>query len=211
MAQKKQMQKRKSAQAKQGFTIIEVVLVLAIAGLIFLMVFVALPALQRSQRDTQRRNDMARIDTSLTQYQTNNQGTNNGTNLPEAGKVDPVDTPTMCDTDNSACKFLKRYMNAGDGSATTNTFQDPDGKYYGIYIFPFDNKGTGSADTGNLKAGTTSSGKNGWLYNKNDMDHNIYIVTSAVCDGEAAVNATARHYAVLYRLEGSGVYCIDDQ
>jgi prepilin-type N-terminal cleavage/methylation domain-containing protein len=35
-----------------GFTIIEVVLVLAIAGLIFLIVFLALPALQRSQRDT---------------------------------------------------------------------------------------------------------------------------------------------------------------
>ena len=38
-----------------GFTIIEVVLVLAIAGLIFLMVFIALPALQRSQRDSLRR------------------------------------------------------------------------------------------------------------------------------------------------------------
>ena len=38
-----------------GFTIIEVILVLAIAGLIFLMVFIALPALQRSQRDSLRR------------------------------------------------------------------------------------------------------------------------------------------------------------
>ena len=40
--------------SKKGFTIIEVVLVLAIGGLIFLMVFIALPALQRSQRDAQR-------------------------------------------------------------------------------------------------------------------------------------------------------------
>jgi hypothetical protein cdiviTM7_02704 len=39
---------------KNGFTIIEVVLVLAVAGLIFLMVFLALPALQRSQRDTRK-------------------------------------------------------------------------------------------------------------------------------------------------------------
>ena len=46
---------------KKGFTIIEVVLVLAIAGLIFLMVFLALPALQRSQRDTQRKNDISRL------------------------------------------------------------------------------------------------------------------------------------------------------
>lgn len=57
---------------RSGFTIIEVVLVLAIAGLIFLMVFVALPALQRSQRDTQRRDDIARLATAITQYQTNN-------------------------------------------------------------------------------------------------------------------------------------------
>ena len=54
--------------SKKGFTIIEVVLVLAIAGLIFLMVFVALPALQRSQRDTARRNDMSRVDTSESLY-----------------------------------------------------------------------------------------------------------------------------------------------
>lgn len=46
---------------KKGFTIIEVVLVLAIAGLIFLMVFLALPALQRSQRDTQRKQDVAMV------------------------------------------------------------------------------------------------------------------------------------------------------
>ncbi len=56
----------------KGFTIIEVVLVLAIAGLIFLMVFIALPALQRNQRDTQRRNDMNRAQAALQQYQTNN-------------------------------------------------------------------------------------------------------------------------------------------
>ena len=40
---------------ERGFTIIEVVLVLAIAALIFLMVFVALPALQASQRDSARK------------------------------------------------------------------------------------------------------------------------------------------------------------
>lgn len=57
-----------------GFTIIEVVLVLAIAGLIFLIVFLALPALQRSQRDTQRKNDLSRFMSQLTQYQSNHQG-----------------------------------------------------------------------------------------------------------------------------------------
>ena len=63
-----------SSSRKPAFTIIEVVLVLAKAGLIFLMVFIALPALQRNQRDTQRKNDMSRILSQLKTYQSNNRG-----------------------------------------------------------------------------------------------------------------------------------------
>ncbi len=58
----------------KGFTIIEVVLVLAIAGLIFLMVFTALPALQRSQRDTARKNDVSTVASAVTSYSSNNRG-----------------------------------------------------------------------------------------------------------------------------------------
>lgn len=64
----------KKEQNKKGFTIIEVVLVLAIAGLIFMMVFVAWPALQRSQRDTQRKNDVSRVVTAVTNYSSSNNG-----------------------------------------------------------------------------------------------------------------------------------------
>lgn len=60
--------------SKRGFTIIEVVLVLAIAGLIFLIVFLAVPALQRSQRDTARRSDVGRAIAAVQQYQSNNKG-----------------------------------------------------------------------------------------------------------------------------------------
>lgn len=59
---------------QKGFTIIEVVLVLAIAGLIFLVVFLALPALQRSQRDTQRRSDVGRVVSAVQTYKSNNNG-----------------------------------------------------------------------------------------------------------------------------------------
>jgi len=59
---------------ESGFTIIEVVLVLAIAGLIFLIVFLALPQLQKSRRDTQRRNDTARIAAALESYAGNSNG-----------------------------------------------------------------------------------------------------------------------------------------
>ncbi|NCU43918.1 type II secretion system protein [Candidatus Saccharibacteria bacterium] len=60
--------------SRQGFTIIEVVLVLAIAGLIFLMVFIALPALQRNQRDAQRRQDMSRLKDAIERHKVNNRG-----------------------------------------------------------------------------------------------------------------------------------------
>jgi type II secretory pathway pseudopilin PulG len=85
-----------------GFTIIEVVLVLAIAGLIFLLVFLAFPALQRSNQDTQRRNDIGRVVSQVANYQSNNQGllpTNWGTfrdnYLTTGGEIfdDPVHGP----------------------------------------------------------------------------------------------------------------------
>lgn len=59
---------------KQGFTIIEVVLVLAIAGLIFLMVFIALPALQRGQRDDARKRDVTLIASAVTDFSSANRG-----------------------------------------------------------------------------------------------------------------------------------------
>lgn len=58
----------------KGFTIIEVVLVLAIAGLIFLMVFIALPALQSGQRDQARKTDVGSVATAVSNYTSNNRG-----------------------------------------------------------------------------------------------------------------------------------------
>lgn len=62
------------AKQTKGFTIIEVVLVLAIAALIFLMIFVALPALQRGQRDTARKQDVGTIAAALNSYRSNHNG-----------------------------------------------------------------------------------------------------------------------------------------
>ena len=70
-------------KSEKGFTIIEVVLVLAIAGLIFLMVFIALPALQRSQRDQARRNDASTVAAAVQTFKGNNNGSL-GTNFTTA-------------------------------------------------------------------------------------------------------------------------------
>lgn len=58
----------------KGFTIIEVLIVLAIAGLIMLIVFLAVPALQRNSRNTQRRNDVSNLLGGISEFQTNNNG-----------------------------------------------------------------------------------------------------------------------------------------
>ncbi len=115
----------------KGFTIIEVVLVLAIAGLIFLMVFIALPALQRAQRDTQRRNDVAVIAAAVRQYMKNN----NGNPPPYSGGVDVQDA--FADDDDlrdmewqagNDSAALRRYLTDLSASGVTTTVSVDD--YY---------------------------------------------------------------------------------
>lgn len=61
-------------QNSKGFTIIEVLIVLAIAGLIMLVVFLAVPALQRNNRNTQRKNDVSGILGAIQEYTSNSGG-----------------------------------------------------------------------------------------------------------------------------------------
>jgi prepilin-type N-terminal cleavage/methylation domain-containing protein len=68
---KSKLQNRK----QNGFTIIEVLIVLAIAGLIMLIVFLAVPALQRNQRNNARKNDVSRIGGAVSEFYSNNNGT----------------------------------------------------------------------------------------------------------------------------------------
>lgn len=72
---------------EKGFTIIEVVLVLAIAALIFLMVFVAFPGLQRSQRDSARRTAVGTVLAAVADYTSNNRGS-----MPSTAQILPYVT-----------------------------------------------------------------------------------------------------------------------
>lgn len=65
---------KKLKNRNEGFTIIEVLIVLAIAGLILLVVFLAVPALQRNSRNTQRRSDVSRVLGSAQEVLNNNNG-----------------------------------------------------------------------------------------------------------------------------------------
>lgn len=64
----------KHLKRNDGFTIIEVLIVLAIAGLIMLIVFLAVPALQRNARNTSRKSDAASLGSAFAEYVNNNDG-----------------------------------------------------------------------------------------------------------------------------------------
>lgn len=173
-----------------GFTIIEVVLVLAIAGLIFLMMFIALPQLQRAQRDTQRRSDLGRMSSAITQFQTNNNGNIPGQKKASSCTGDTVknlDPSKVKSTDEEACRLIG-YLNSSGSSE--NTFTDPDGEHYELVIGP------ASSDDNTV-------GEYG--------EHTIYMYTKAKCNGEVVETAAnARDYAIAYKLEGNGIYCADN-
>ena len=61
-------------KSNKGFTIIEVMIVLAIAGLILLIVLLAVPALQRNSRNTTVKNDATAFAAGFSEFISNNDG-----------------------------------------------------------------------------------------------------------------------------------------
>ncbi|HSW37399.1 MAG TPA: type II secretion system protein [Candidatus Saccharimonadales bacterium] len=98
----------KLKKSNRGFTIIEVLIVLAIAGLILLIVFLAVPALQRNARNTTKRSDASKALGAVGEYVSNHNGVvpvtlnlaelrasanlSNGTTLNVNGGVDLIPT-----------------------------------------------------------------------------------------------------------------------
>ena len=155
------MSNKKLSTTKKGFTIIEVVLVLAIAGLIFLMVFVALPALQRNQRDTQRRQDYADAAAAIIGYASNNGGKlptlTNGTAYPQfaANKIinttgkDPsnVNYSLIVCSGTAAGPKGTCSVNGAPAASNTNIIAPASGQVYVVV--------KGKCDNGVLKVGTS--------------------------------------------------------
>lgn len=217
---------------RKAFTIIEVVLVLAVAGLIFLMVFIALPALQRSQRNTRRRQDIARIATAVTNYQANNN------KLPF-----PADGNKYNNVDN---KFVKKYIsnctvdthfnyrNTGyfNGNSITagvfatynctesDQFVDPDGTSYNIWSpskDSYDDKSANDKPTEDKLTEGTSIDViffEGNVPSFTDNNHLIIALAKAKCadaENKADIIEGANNFALFYLLEGGSVYCVDNQ
>lgn len=209
---------------KKGFTIIEVVLVLAIAGLIFMMVFIALPALQRSQRDTQRSNDVARVQTALNQYQANNRGA-----IPKDTSAYVAGHETQLTGNNKPSVgtwgyFYDQYLIVNSGGAQ-DVFADPDGGFYSLWVQPCFSDSNSHTTTEACKngqraevtfdaqsLGTLDGEKDATSGNKNgEIGHSIAVVVHATCQGETAYYSTgARKVAILYKKEGGGTFCLNN-
>jgi len=106
---------------KKGFTLIEVVLVLAIGGLIFLLAFIAFQQVSRNRRDTQRRADASRIVAELQNYQSDK------STLPADSVAAESCTTT---TANSFGLFLGTYLcKLNSASPPVKVFAGPQGNY----------------------------------------------------------------------------------
>lgn len=223
MNQRKEKMKHLPINFKKGFTIIEVVLVIAIAGGIILMVLIAFPALQRNANDNKRANDLARLQNAIKYYQDNNRGANpvigsSGSTDIVVGSADPNSFNTTGSKRQSWEAFYKNYLLV-DSSGNIDKFEDPDGNPYSLYITDCSK----NKDAENLCGGSDptvqrrgakfddqAQNTNDFAKIGNQAHHSIAIVLSATCQGEDVVYATgARKFAVAYKLEGGGSKCMN--
>lgn len=170
-----------------GFTITEVTIVLAVVGMMFLIVFAAIPALKRSQRDSQRRSIALRLKTEVETYAANNEG-----QYPFGG----VDGTQFSCKDSARNTFANScydlYNNYINGKL--NITDPSSGSDVGIY---YDN---------NVATPTN----NPWT------PGNMYIIPGAKCSGSgvsgtSGANSSAKDYAFAIALDSTNSWtCIDN-
>ena len=146
------MSKQITNQDQKGFTIIEVLIVLAIAALILLVVFLAIPGLQRSQRNSARKSDVGRMTTGIANYVANNNGSQITTQANCTTAMTDAGTTTQFKLISSACG--NQTGTAGTGSPTVVDAFAPTNATPGIYFYtPF----TTPAPNAQLNAAPTGS------------------------------------------------------
>lgn len=178
--------KKGDINVEKGFTVIEVALTLGIAGLIFLMVFIALPGLQRTQKDAQRREAVTKLIDAIKKYQSNSRGT-----LPSGTGTYRYQSNITSANKATWLGFYNGYLGSD--------YIDPDGSAYLLKVVKC---GDGVSD--NRECISSAQYTNVSFPN----NHQMLVVLNAQCSGDRTVKSeNPRMAAVLYRLEGAGVYC----
>ena len=193
------MAENRVGKHKKGFTLIEVILVLAIAGLILIMVLIALPTLQQGQRNTQRRRDIAMIAALMDKRRANHTGS----------VSDNYDKRWLS---NGFCTFMQHYV--------PKDMVDPStGNPYRAALWKtkksvncYDETHRDEITRGQDQTAIGRSSDSYWA--KMDIG-DIQYDDVALCDGEtfndrlgrsAGINA----YAFRMYLEGGAVACVDN-
>ena len=178
-----------------GFTIIEVMIVLAIAGLIMVIVFIAVPQLQRNQRDNARQNIANRVKAEIETYAGNNQGRYPFLPGDGTGHInDFVTRYIFTGTGSNDCNAANIKVNTCDPTLAKNVMTG-DGPETGLP--------QAMAGSFNTIASSISHGE-------------FYIVFGAKCDGENLTasgnnDPSTRTYAVLIGLDRDTTdYCVDN-
>lgn len=203
---------------KQGFTLLEVVLVLAMASLIFLAMAITIPNLVRNQKDTDRRAQFGQLLSKITLYQANNRKA-----LPEiSASTNPDGTPIE-KIFLSWNETQQKYENAIGGSSEwlefvndqkylPESFHDPDGKQYNISITTCNTSvGTGNIcnSTEYFQSATERKTIQDFFNASFPNDHLVLVVINARCYTADKLIATSgkRVVSVLYKYENGGTYC----
>jgi prepilin-type N-terminal cleavage/methylation domain-containing protein len=165
-------------KAKDGFTIIEVIIVLVIAAIIMLAVFLVVPQLQRTQRNSRRQNDARRVLAAGEQFAANNSGYYPTQTVPSG-----VSVVTTCSTSVST-------TNCGPIANITGDVNSPSNAVYSISATRAASNmnityNTQSCDNNSVSA-VTNSGKfvvSIYLENSNTTTDNYSTSASTWCVG----------------------------
>ena len=205
-----------SSTKKHGFTIIEVILVLAIAGLIFSMVFIALPALIKAQKNSQRKDDLARLLSVAEDYGMNTNGLSpvrkvDGSNKHEVlGEFVRKFMDTHCEIDPGKSNSDRYEVGFRDDSCQSD-FLDPNGVPYRVkYV---NNPSQDTAGNKDKSVDITSNFSFNGVLNQGDIDYVFYGFSNASCgdeEGQARFGRDERDIAVFYVLEGGEILCVDN-
>lgn len=173
-----------SKRSLGGFTIIEILIVLAIAGLILTMVFIAVPQLQRNTRDTQRQDLASRLSSELGTYASNNGGV-----YPFNGAPGSWGTECKSQLLTQGCNdWYSRYING------TVNIKDPK---------------TGADVTINMS--TIASLPNPWVAGNVYISVGNKCSGENITAGSGGGAATSKQYALLIALERKDTYfCVDN-
>lgn len=198
--------KHRKLNTEAAFTIIEVVLVLAIVGLIFAVLFIGLPAMNRAQRDLRRKQDVDRVMAAVNEYYKHNRRMPY-TTTPGAGKnvvdirldsnfvsryID--DTCELDNADPTNRRYVLRYKNC------SKAFTSPSGEIYRLCAHT-----TSSALGGDSYAYSPCVSEN---KSREYRGYTIAIQPYDVCGPLKTYNLN--DFSVAIELENGVIYCVDN-